>query len=187
MWRASEGLCPSLTSQVTLIVQTFGGASRRPQRAAMRAARRRACSADNARVGSLQPRPKPARWTSRQRGIRAGIGPTERPDNFGSRHGGPPVQPRCRSGSRPAHTSLGSDARQPLPPGPADHCPELFAQPVVGAVALACKRVADVDRGAPAWAKISLRLALPSSPSIAIARCSITARSAISGYWTDRF
>jgi hypothetical protein len=41
------------------------------------------------------------------------------------------------------------------------------------------------------WAKISLRLALPSSPSIAIARCSITARwamlAAISGYWTGPF
>jgi hypothetical protein len=39
--------------------------------------------------------------------------------------------------------------------------------------------------------KISLRLALPSSPSIAIARCSITARWAMlaanSGYWTGRF
>jgi hypothetical protein len=45
--------------------------------------------------------------------------------------------------------------------------------------------------GTPAWEKISLRLALPSSPSIAIARCSITARwamlAAISGRWTGRF
>jgi hypothetical protein len=45
--------------------------------------------------------------------------------------------------------------------------------------------------GTPAWAKISLTLALPSSPSIAIARGSITARwamlAAISGYWTGRF
>jgi hypothetical protein len=43
----------------------------------------------------------------------------------------------------------------------------------------------------PAWATISLRLALPSSPSIALARCSITARAAvlaaISGCWTGRF
>jgi hypothetical protein len=45
--------------------------------------------------------------------------------------------------------------------------------------------------GTPAWAKISLRLALPSSPSIAIACCSIPARwamlAAISGRWTGRF
>jgi hypothetical protein len=45
--------------------------------------------------------------------------------------------------------------------------------------------------GTPAWALISLRLALPSWPSIAFARCSVTARwatlAAISGYWTDRF
>jgi hypothetical protein len=45
--------------------------------------------------------------------------------------------------------------------------------------------------GTPARAKISLRLALPSSPSIAIARCSITARwamlAAIGGCWTGRF
>jgi hypothetical protein len=54
---------------------------------------------------------------------------------------------------------------------PADHCPELFPPPVGGAVAFACKRVADADRAE-------------------IARCSITARwarlRAISGYWTGR-
>jgi hypothetical protein len=62
---------------------------------------------------------------------------------------------------------------------------------ILGASAFAYKPVANADRGTPAWAKISLRLALPSSPSIALARCSITARSAvlaaISGCWTGRF
>jgi hypothetical protein len=67
----------------------------------------------------------------------------------------------------------------------------LTRRPGARASLIACKRVADADRGTPAWGKISLRLALPSSPSIAIARCSTTARwamlAAISGYWTGRF
>jgi hypothetical protein len=58
-------------------------------------------------------------------------------------------------------------------------------------LSIRCKRVADANRGTPAWVKISLRLALPSSPNIAIAGCSITARwamlAAISGSWTGRF
>jgi hypothetical protein len=59
-------------------------------------------------------------------------------------------------------------------------------------LAASLKKAAQAAVASAAWEPRNMqRLALPSSPSIALARCSITARpavlAAISGCWTGRF